>query len=356
MTRSVEMPEKNAAPAALPPWLQPLAERFVSAWRAKRAPQALLLAGPGGVGKGMLAQWLVQRWTCESAAEEHLAPCGVCASCRWFAAGTHPDVLTLTAQSSDAIPIDAVRKVQEQLQVSAHRRRRAVLIEPAEAMNRYTANALLKVLEEPPPETLFVLVSHLPGRLLPTVISRTQRWQVTLPLPAAALAWLQTQAQRPDWSVWLGLAGGAPLAALAMAEAGWETWRRQFLTDVAERAWRQPVRVAREWSERIKSKPAQERRFDFAAFHAWWLAWLHDVALAASGVQTAQWRFPDAEAQRHAVARRRPLRDWLRLWQEMLTLSPWVRHPLNVAMQCDALWQRYVASPFPPSMAKGAKL
>ena len=109
---------------------------------------------------------------------------------------------------------------------------RVALLYPAHALNVVSANALLKVLEEPPPHTVFLLVADAPDRLLPTLVSRCRR----LPAPDAdtALQWLREQNVEPARE-WLAAGGNAPLAALRLAQSGeaacphgWASWSRRW--------------------------------------------------------------------------------------------------------------------------------
>src|SRR5690606_32790321 len=132
---------------------------------------AYLLEGPRGAGKRALADRYAMAANCTSETKAH--PCGSCPTCRQIAAGTHPDVLVLvpdTERAARTIPIEAVREVIRQ--TTYHRynaRRRMVIVDPVEAMQEPAANALLKTLEEPPQGTGFLLVSHNPAALLPTI-------------------------------------------------------------------------------------------------------------------------------------------------------------------------------------------
>ena len=202
-----------------------------------RLPQALLVHGPEGVGKSVLAEQFAQFLLCETTGALQ-APCGTCDGCRWFLAGSHPDFRRLEPESvsrlretgeeqdeaapaasktqkpSTEIKIDQVRLLDGFLNLRSHRgRQRVVLVSPAEDMNRNAANALLKGLEEPQGQAHFILVSHRPARLLPTIRSRCVALPVALPDPAAAGSWLKAQGA-PDWEAWLAFAGGAPLRAL----------------------------------------------------------------------------------------------------------------------------------------------
>jgi len=203
---------------------------------AERLPHALLVHGPRGVGKRALAEHFAQFLLCEAAAAR---PCGRCEACRWFVAGNHPDVRWLepeaiakprpsedesegrgaarSAKPSLEIKVEQVRALADFLNIGSHRgRHRIALVHPAEEMNLHAANSLLKSLEEPPSGAVFVLVSHRPARLLPTIRSRCVALPVGLPERATAEAWLRSSGV-PDAPRWLAFAGGAPLQALEYA-------------------------------------------------------------------------------------------------------------------------------------------
>ena len=216
------------------PWNEPLLESVRK--RLARLPHALLIHGVRGVGKLALAERIAQLLLCE----QERKPCGSCAGCRWYLAGTHPDfrriepeALAKELPSGDEAPeeapakrskpsieikVDQIRALEDFLNVGSHRGKlRVALIHPAEDMNEVAANALLKGLEEPPAGAVFLLVSHRPARLLPTIRSRCVALPVPLPAPEVARAWLEAQ-KVPNAGRWLAYAGGAPLRALDYAK------------------------------------------------------------------------------------------------------------------------------------------
>jgi DNA polymerase III subunit delta' len=155
-------------------------------------PPSLIFAGPDGVGKRLAAISLAQFFNClsPSAGDAESAPdaCGHCTVCRRVARGVHADVLMIEPGDSGSIKVDQVRGAIER---SAYRpfegRRRAVIVDEADAMEAPAQNALLKTLEEPPAASTFVLVTARPDLLLPTVRSRCQRVRFA-PLSPADIA------------------------------------------------------------------------------------------------------------------------------------------------------------------------
>ncbi|WP_028873774.1 DNA polymerase III subunit delta' [Tepidiphilus margaritifer] len=329
--------------AELMPWLEPWYRRFVAAMAAERAPQALMLGGPRGVGKEALAQALAARWLCERPLEAGESACGQCRSCRLLRAGDHPLAWRLAPEASlgnegRQITLEQIRDLQEGLSL-AEAGRRVVTIVPAEAMNRFTANALLKVLEEPPAGVSFLLVTESPSALLPTVRSRCQVWWIAPPARDAALAWLATQEGGPQAAPLLDLAGGAPLAALQWARAGWGRWIERFLAEVGGEAPKSPLTWAAGLESWLKAKETQESGFGLEAWMDWWLRWLHDLARVASGAPARH--FPQAGERLRALAGRASLRTWLALETKARARAEWVRHPLNLRLYLEDVVSDY---------------
>jgi len=219
-------------------WNQPILDSLSA--RAGRLPHALLIHGPRGVGKAALAERIAQTLLCEGAGKK---PCLACDACRWFVAGNHPDFRRVESEAVAKIPpapdaedeapakrapkqpsieikVDQVRELADFLYVRSHRGGvRLALVHPAEDMNENAANALLKGLEEPPAAAMFLLVSHRPAQLLPTIRSRCVAVPVPIPPREAALQWLASQGIK-NAERWLAYAGGAPLRAVDYAADG----------------------------------------------------------------------------------------------------------------------------------------
>ena len=176
-------------------------KQFIDAWQLDRVPHAWLISGLEGIGKATLA-YRIARFVLKANdkeiaqyaslfgdnGEEVLSQLSVskCLThCKQIEAGAHPDLRVLepgwinpkTGRASQKIVIDQIRKSIGLTNLTTASWR-VIIIDPADAMNINAANALLKSLEEPPLKTLFLLISHAPGRLLPTIRSRCRRLEL----------------------------------------------------------------------------------------------------------------------------------------------------------------------------------
>ncbi|HYD80162.1 MAG TPA: DNA polymerase III subunit delta' [Paucimonas sp.] len=268
------------------------------AWRAlqqlrARLPHAILFHGPEGIGKTRFAEHFAQSLLCEQPHADGHA-CGSCASCGWFGQYSHPDFRRLRPETLDEeageggeegegesggakkskaakapskdIKIDQVRGLTDFMNVSTHRQGlRIVALYPAEALNTASANAILKTLEEPPPNTVFLLVSNSLDRLLPTILSRCRKFALAMPSQDEALQWLKTQGVA-DADVWLAEQGGAPLAAHAAAQ----TEMREALDDFLRQLAQPGTEAALKAAERLQKTPVSD-------LVAWQQRWLYDI-------------------------------------------------------------------------------
>lgn len=131
-------------------------------------PPALLFAGPRGTGKTTTGRIFAAALNCEE--KDGHDPCGVCGSCKAVFDGSSPDVIEVDAASNGLV--GDIRSIREAVLYSTGGRYRVVLLDEAHSMSREAFNALLKVLEEPPPNTIFLLLTTEPGRIIETVVSR----------------------------------------------------------------------------------------------------------------------------------------------------------------------------------------
>lgn len=258
---SEERREARSAPAE--PWLNEAKDRLHRIHAAGRMPHALLIQAAAGTGGQGLARWAAQLVLCTSAGG---APCGSCASCRHAAENLHPDLTVVgLVEDSQQIRIEQVRELCAELALTSHQGGwKAAIIDPADTLNRFAANALLKTIEEPPARTFVALVAAQPSKLPATLRSRCQRLVVRAPTRAQSIAWLEAARGPGEWDAVLDLLGEAPLAAAALDPAAiarlrGETW--QGLEEMCSGA-ADPAALAERWS---RSDPALR----LACFENW---------------------------------------------------------------------------------------
>ena len=150
-----------------------IAESLSSAFDGGRFPHAVLLEGAPGSGTDKAAAFLAQAAVCLSPEEQ---PCGKCAGCIKALAGSHPDILTLDGdQNPKAYPVDTIREIRSAAYIRPNEAPRKVyVLLGLQNMSEISQNALLKVLEEPPANVLFLLTTTSASALLPTIRSRTE--------------------------------------------------------------------------------------------------------------------------------------------------------------------------------------
>lgn len=195
-------------------------------------PHALLFYGMGGIGKKMLALHFAKTFLCKSADKK---PCGICESCRLMDiennSFAHPDFYLLTAEEAGKdIKIEQVKEMAKQAAfapvLSEHK---VCIIDDAGQMTAEAANSLLKLLEEPPPGWLFILITQQAERLLPTVLSRVVRLRFDAPDSSAVQQILKAKGITQNTQVLAALAGGSPGRALSYNQADIFAIRREAL-------------------------------------------------------------------------------------------------------------------------------
>ncbi len=275
-------------------WLAPQWHSLGAYIQTGRVPQALLIVGKEGVGKMALAEAFSQRLLCRTPGEY---ACGVCVSCRLFAAKTLPDFLRVEPEEAGKIiPVDAIRGLIANLALKPqYSGRRVVLIAPAHQMNTSSANSLLKTLEEPDAHTTLLLLTDSPQLLPATILSRCQRLDIPLPERGQALAWLQGKGQGEHAEVLLALARGAPLKALALADAGIIEKRGEFFSGLCELLERggTPTVLAEKWS-----------KFPCETLADWMVSWTMDLIRLRSAPRCRTLDNPDLAERLQAVAQK----------------------------------------------------
>jgi DNA polymerase-3 subunit delta' len=314
---------------------------------AQKMPHAILLHGPRGIGKfefGKAAAALLLCQRVQAGADSGQA-CGECTACLLHRQGNHPDffliqpeadaaelaeadaeVVVSTAEKkkkpSKQIKIGQIREMLENIQTGTHQGgRRVILLAPAEAMNAATANALLKTLEEPPPDTVMLLVSSEPERLLPTIRSRCQGLGFGEPDRGLALNWLKENEIR-DAANLLARYGGAPL--LARDAAGEESALNYEALIANLAATPDPFACA---DLMVGADPALA--VDCLQ------RWVSDIVMFGLSGRTRY--FPGFETAITNVARSAPMLSLLRFSRRLTELRAIAQHPVNPRLFAERL-------------------
>lgn len=210
----------------LPVWLQTANDQLLQAYRAERLPHALLIIGRVGDGLHLFGQLLSHQLLCTSDAAR---PCGECRPCQLVKAGSHPDQRVIEPEGkSDTIKVDAVRDIADFMHETAQQGGNKVIrLTRADRMNNNAANALLKMLEEPTPNTFLLLETESLSRLLPTVRSRCRLLRLDRPNADQARQYLEQQAVTERLDDRLALTAGAPLAAAELSDEALAAWQER---------------------------------------------------------------------------------------------------------------------------------
>lgn len=312
---------------------------FTDLWgRRSHLPHALLIHGKQGTGKLRFATALAQALLCE--APTMAGSCGNCASCGWFLAASHPDFrrvepLTEEEAEEESVPakkatqivVEQVRALSDFLSVSTHRGGwRPVLLQPAEALNPSAANALLKSLEEPPAQTLFILLSHRLHQVPPTIKSRCRLMPLRAPTQAEAAAWLKSEGiDQPELAA--THSGGAPLLATELPfEDYWER-RKRFLRHL----------TAQHLDPLIAADECQE--LGIPLMLEWMQKWTYDVA-ARRMSGAVRYNVDHEEAISRLASACNPLR-MLRFHRGLVRMQRHAHHPLNTRLFAEQLMMGY---------------
>ena len=256
-------------------WLAPLRDQLAAMKDRDRLPHASLLLGQQGAGQFELAVWLAALLLCDRKGD---GACGECAGCKLFLAGTHPDFhLVGLLEEKAFILVEQIRALSETFSLKSYRgRNKVAIIDPADAMNINSFNALLKTLEEPSDNTYVILTASRSDRLPRTIVSRSTRLRLPLPAPQTALDWLHRQRKHAGWERLLALANGAPFLALQYREDGLEEIDEGMHTalESAEKGWLDIVSTADAWH---RDQPLARLFW----LESWLTARLREAALAS---------------------------------------------------------------------------
>jgi DNA polymerase-3 subunit delta' len=317
------------------PWHQEPWRRVSQAHTAGRLPHAILLAGPSGLGKSAFARRLAYSLVCTGQGESGDA-CGRCSACRQTRAGSHPDLqIVMPEETGKQIRIDAIRGLTEKSVLSVQETGyRVFVIEPADAMNRAAANALLKTLEEPSSRTLLILVSSHPDRLAATIRSRCQMLSFRIPARAEVHSWLAAQiGGSENLDELLAVSGGAPMRALLAREQDWPGQGRRLVEELLQLKNRKvnPVTIVEEWEKRPLPLLSDGLK-----------RCMSDLVKLASGLRDAVIYHPGVRADLQCLSEGIDLQSLHGYNDELLRIERDSSNNLNVQMQLEYMVNRWL--------------
>lgn len=362
------------------PWLKSLWNGF----DLHEFPSAVLIYGPAGIGKFEFAITLAKALICESTQGSQSKPCDQCAACHWFDSGNHPDFIALVPEThrkflphgdfesdedspkkskasqvdSDGEPtekkekknitIENTRSAIEGLSIGSHRGgNRIILVYPLEMLRTDSANTLLKSLEEPPSNTIFILLADRLDRVLPTIRSRCRLISAPRPVRAVGLAWLQDQLPRfVDINVAAAEIesvydeqGGAPYEVLASLIARHNKDEKDEITINLQasryllQSMAQGVHI--HWLDAAE----KTSKASYSVLLATMQRWVSDLQ---SVMQEGMPRYyPKHENTIRGLAQQARLPKLLRFWKSVILARRHENHPLAIRIQMEALLSQY---------------
>lgn len=359
------------------PWLEPL-------WRDldfARIPNAILLHGQSGIGKFAFSVELAKALLCENS-NVTIKPCNQCEACHWFDRGNHPDFISLVPEThrkllphadyeGDDLPkrgkatrdddgetsekkekknisIEETRHAIENLSIGSHRGgNRVILIYPLEMLRADSANTLLKSLEEPPANTIFILLADRVDRVLPTIRSRCRLLTAPRPDRAEGLAWLKTQlsnvdalkVSEVDVETIYDEQGGAPFSVFESLVARHNKDEKDELT-ISIQASRYLLQSMAQGS-RINWLDAAEKihKAQYAYLLASMQRWASDLQSVAQG--GAPRFYPKHFATLQGLSKTVSVQKLLQFWKMLVQARRHENHPLANRIQLEALLSQY---------------
>ncbi|MCF0253153.1 MAG: DNA polymerase III subunit delta [Duodenibacillus sp.] len=332
------------------PWQDGLA-RDLQALRG-RLPNGLLVHGPRGIGTFELLLRFARSLLCRAPGPDG-EPCGRCKGCAMTAAHTHPDLRYVVSEAECAprglpfeppegagdsrknlyqdILIHQPRALQDMLTLTSHSGgRRVIVVYPADRLRPEAAATLLKTLEEPPGDTVFLLAADDIDRVLPTIRSRCRLLRAAPPSREEALAWLAGQGVKEPGEA-LALAGGMPLAAF-------ETDPRRVLAPAARKAFEELLaRGGRASPAEIIAAVPRDLQLPAAAL--FFSRWAWDLASVRQG--GAPRYFPHRAKQLQALAAQLSAPALYRWVNAAADVSRAAGHPLSAQLAAERLLLAY---------------
>lgn len=359
------------------PWLEPL-------WQGldfSKFPNAILLHGQSGIGKFAFSVELAKALLCESP-NTAVKPCNQCEACHWFDTGNHPDFISLVpethrkllphadyegddapkkgkasrdddSESSEKkekknISIEETRQAIENLSIGSHRGgNRVILIYPLEMLRPDSANTLLKSLEEPPANTIFILLADRVDRVLPTIRSRCRLLTAPRPDRGQGLAWLKIQLSQvnglklndAEIETVYDEQGGAPFSVLSSLIARHNKDDKDELTIsiLASRYLLQSMSQGAgiNWLETAEKTHKAQYAYLLSSMQRW----TSDLQAVAQGGHPRY--YPKHLATLQTLSKTANIQRLLQFWKSLVFARRHENHPLANRIQLEALLSQY---------------
>jgi DNA polymerase-3 subunit delta' len=299
--------------------------------RTHRLPPAYLFIGPTGLGKHTTAVTLAQALNCLGSTHEDA--CDRCTTCLRIGRQIHPDIHVVEPQGQ-AIKIDQIRQLQEALTLQAYEARvKVAILDDAGQLTIEAANSLLKILEEPPSQTLFVLVSQQLGTLPATLISRAQVLRFGVMPPGQIATWLCQHARHPGEAQRTALlSGGRPGLALAM-DLAVVLERRSDALNLLTAALAGDPGVAL-----VHAEAWGKRKVDHPLLFAMLLSLLRDVSVARTGAPDAQLMHQDIRDTLRPLATSIPLPTVGEMFDIVHSTQESIAHNVNPQLAFEVMF------------------
>jgi len=359
------------------PWLQPLWESL----DFNQFPNAILLHGQSGIGKFAFSIELAKALLCENN-DQSIKPCNHCEACHWFDTGNHPDFISLVPEthrkllphadyegddtpkrgkaarddeneSSEKkekknISIEETRHAIENLSIGSHRGgNRVILIYPLEMLRSDSANTLLKSLEEPPKNTIFILLADRVDRVLPTIRSRCRLLTAPRPNREQGISWLKTQlneiaglkAADADVETIYDEQGGAPYSVLSSLIARHNKDDKDELT-ISIQASRYLLQSMAQgarlnWLDTAEKTHKAQYGFLLASMQRW----VSDLQSVAQGGEPRY--YPKHLAVLQGLAKLANVQRSHNFWKSLVQARRHENHPLANKIQLESLLSQY---------------
>lgn len=310
------------------PWQIDDYTNLVNAYNNRKF-QTLLIYGAANSAPEEIVHKFIDYLLCVS--PNGVEACGKCASCIIRHDSDHPDFYLLAADESEErktllIKVEEVREVTEFAMMSLHMANHKVIFLPdAGQLNLSSANALLKIIEEPPANCIFILQSANINKLLPTILSRCFKFQLKIPERKLALAYLQ-QEQLENAEFWLNYFGGEPLFDIPVSAEQLSLLQEGLLKPSVDNIF-------------ALSSELDPKKIGMAFWLDYLGKWLSDIARVKLGGSPAY--FSTVQESLIKLVSRINDEKLYALQDELIFLSEWTEHPLNHKLQLENLLFRY---------------